>query len=166
MLPETIATLGIVDTHAEIDEDYLIVGPNNPQKGAVIQARVNRPEPRMAKQLISEGAMVASGILLGYAHAFAARITKYWPHPGQELTDTVEYNCFPEGECRLIADTYRHIPRSVVNSMRLSPPAFPMRAFRVQGSGWCSRKPLGGLRPESEAGQRANTRAPNLALTE
>jgi hypothetical protein len=84
-MPETVATLGIVDTRMEIDEDYLLVGPDNPQKGAVVQARVNRPGPGIARQLINEGAMIASGILLGYAQAFAARIYKYWPHFGTRI---------------------------------------------------------------------------------
>jgi hypothetical protein len=52
-MPESVATLGMIDSHHEGHEDYLVVGPNNAQKGAVIQARVNRPETRLAKQLIS-----------------------------------------------------------------------------------------------------------------
>jgi mannose-1-phosphate guanylyltransferase len=130
----------MIDSHHKGHEDYLVVGPNNAQKGAVIQARVNRPETRLAKQLITEGAMVASGILLGYAQTFAARINEYWPHLAQELIRIVKSDCLPDAERRFSAGAYRQIPRSVMNSMRLSPPTFPMRAFRVQGSGWCSRK--------------------------
>jgi mannose-1-phosphate guanylyltransferase len=162
MIPDCIVTLGMIDTHPEIDEDYLVVGPNNNQKGAVILARVNRPESRAAQQLINEGAMVASGILLGYAHAFAARIRKYWPHLARELTHTLESDCRPEGENRLSGQAYRHVPRSIINSIRLSSPTFPMRAFRVQGSGWCSRKPIKEIRPESASDRRAGTFGPNL----
>ena len=140
VMPESIATLGMIDSHHESHEDYLVVGPNNAQKGAVIQARVNRPESRLAKQLITEGAMVASGILLGYAQAFAARINKYWPLLARELIHTLESDYLLDGERSLSASSYRQIPRAVMNSVRLSPPTFPMRAFRVQGSGWCSRK--------------------------
>jgi mannose-1-phosphate guanylyltransferase len=137
--PESVATLGMIDAHVEIDQDYLVVGPNNLQKGAVIQARINRPEPRIAQQLVSEGAVVASGILLGYAQAFAARIYKYWPHLGRELAHGLDADSDSELENRLSSETYRHIPRSAINSIRLSPPTFPMRAFPVRGSGWCSR---------------------------
>jgi hypothetical protein len=101
---------------------------------------VNRPESRLAKQLITEGAMVASGILLGYAQAFAARISKYWPHLARDLIHTLESDCLLGGERRFSASAYRQIPRAVMNSVRLSPPTFPMRAFPVQGSRWCSRK--------------------------
>jgi len=156
IMPDTIATLGIVDTHMEIDEDYLVVGPNNPQKGAVIQARVNRPDPRITRQLTNEGAMIASGILLGYAQAFAARFCKYWPHLAQVLSDSLQLRSNPEVENRLVTDTYRDIPRSVIHSIRLSPPTFPMRAFRVQGSGWCRWKPVGQGQPQPDNRRRAN----------
>jgi mannose-1-phosphate guanylyltransferase len=141
-MPESVATLGMIDSHRHPggEEDYLVVGPRHAQKGAAIQARINRPERRLAKQLINEGAMVASGILLGYAEAFAARINKYWPHLAQELIHTLEKNPAVELERKFSAFAYRQIPRLAMNSARLSPPTFPARAFPVQGSGWCSRQ--------------------------
>jgi hypothetical protein len=139
-VPGGVATLGMVDTHTELDEDYLVVGPDNAQTGAVIQAKVNRPAPPIARQLIKEGAMVSSGVLLGYAHAFASHIYRCWPTLARELDITRESNSIPECENRFLFDDYRHIPRAVIGSLRWSPPIFPMRAFRVQGSGWCSRK--------------------------
>jgi mannose-1-phosphate guanylyltransferase len=162
LIPESVVTLGMMDTYPESDEDYLVVGPNNAHKGAVIQARVNRPEPRVAQQLVIEGAMVASGILLGYAHAFAARIRKYWPHLAHELTHAMEPDCDSDQEHRFSADLYRHIPGRVINSIRLSSATFPMRAFQVQGCGWCSRKPLKEIRPAAASDRRAYTRGPNI----
>jgi mannose-1-phosphate guanylyltransferase len=142
-MPESVATLGMIDSHHEGHEDFLVVGPQHPEKGAAIQARINRPEKRLAKQLISEGAMVASGILLGYAQAFAARINKYWPHLAQELGNTLKNDAIGDAERKFSAFAYRQVPRLVLQSVRLSPPTFPARAFAVRGSGWCSRK-LGG----------------------
>ena len=146
-VPGTVATLGMSDTPPETDEDYLIVGPASSHVGAAIQAKANRPRRSAARQLLKEGALVASGILLGQAQAFAARIHKYWPHLARELTDTMGSDRSPEAEHRLSADTYQHLSRLVVSSMRLSPLTFPMRAFRVQGSGWCSRKRLNDVQP-------------------
>jgi mannose-1-phosphate guanylyltransferase len=146
--PGTVATLGMSDTHPGTDEDYLIVGPASSQTGAAIQAKANRPGPAAARQLSREGALVASGILLGHAQAFAARIQKYWSHLARELANTVRSDHCPEMEHRLPADAYQHLSRSVMSSIRLSPPAFPMRAFRVQGSGWCSRKHSNQMQPE------------------
>ena len=141
-MPESVATLGMIDSHPHPggEEDYLVVGPRHAQRGAAIQARINRPERRLAKQLISEGAMVASGILLGYAQAFAARINNYWPHLAQELIHTLEKDPAADVERKFSAFAYRQIPRLVMHSVWLSPPAFPARAFAVQGSGWCSRQ--------------------------
>lgn len=145
VIPESVATLGMIDSHPHSgdEEDYLVVGPRHAQKGAVIQARINRPERGLAKQLISEGAMVASGILLGYAQAFAARIKKYWPHLAQELIQTLEKDPAVEVERRFSAFAYKQIS-SLTYSVPLSPPTFPARAFPVHGSGWCSRQ-FGGI---------------------
>lgn len=140
--PGTVATLGMSDPYPGNDEDYLVVGPESCQTGAVIQARAHRPAPSIAKQLVKEGALVASGILLGQAQAFAERVRKYWPTLALELTDNVDANSLSTEERRLSVDAYRHISRSAMSSIRMSPPAFPMRAYRVQGSGWCSRKPF------------------------
>jgi mannose-1-phosphate guanylyltransferase len=139
-MPESVATLGMIDSHPGVEEDYLVVGPRHAQKGSAIQAQINRPERRLAKQLISEGAMVASGILLGSAQAFAARINKYWPHLAEELIHSLEKEPAAEVERKFSAFAYRQIPCLAVHSVRLSPPTFPARAFPVQGSGWCSRQ--------------------------
>jgi hypothetical protein len=90
---------------------------------------------------------VASGILLGQARAFAARIHKYWPQIGRELTEGVGSIASSRAEHRLPSDAYRRISRSVIGSMCLFPPTFAMRAFRVRGSGWCSRQRLDDVQP-------------------
>jgi mannose-1-phosphate guanylyltransferase len=140
VMPESVATLGMIDSHQAGEEDYLVVGPHDTQKGAAIQARINRPERRLAKQLMREGALVASGILLGYAQAFGARINKYWPQLAQELIDALKRNRLADVERKFSAFAYRQLPRVVMQSVQLSPPTFPARAFPVQGSGWCSRQ--------------------------
>jgi hypothetical protein len=140
--PSIVATLGMSDAHTEADEDYLIVGPGNSHMGAAIQARVNRPAPSAARRLLEQGALVASGILLGHAQAFAARIHRYWPQLARELSGIGGLERRPEAEPRLLANVYQHISRLGSLSMSLFPPTFAMRAFHVRGSGWCSRKRL------------------------
>jgi mannose-1-phosphate guanylyltransferase len=152
-LPDTVATLGMSDAYPGIDEDYLIVGPESSRTGATIQAKSNRPAPSIAKQLLREGALVASGILLGHARAFAERVDKYWPLLAREFAAALDSDRLPDAEHRLSAAAYRHISRSVLSSIRLFPPTFPMRAFRVQGSGWCSRKPLNVTPPQPASGR-------------
>lgn len=165
-VPGTVATLGMSDTHPGTDEDYLIVGPASSQTGAAIQAKANRPGHSAAKQLLKEGALVASGILLGQAQAFAARIQKYWPHLARELASATASDHSPEAEHRLASGAYQHISRSVMSSLRLSPPTFPMRAFRVQGSGWCSRKPLNDVQSARAFSLRTSSYGLNCARTE
>jgi mannose-1-phosphate guanylyltransferase len=165
-VPGTVATLGMSDSHSGTDEDYLIVGPISSHMGAAIQAKANRPAPSVAKRLLDEGALVASGILVGHAQAFAARIHKYWPQLARELTDMAGSGRSPEAAHRLSADVYQHISRSVLCSMRLFPPTFAMRAFRVQGSGWCSRKPLHDVHSTSAFGLRPDSRGLSSVRTE
>ena len=138
-MPGTVATLGMSDTHPGTDEDYLIVGAGNSEMGAAIQAKANRPGPSVAKRLLNEGALVASGILVGHAQAFAARFHKYWPQLARELTHTPQSGRCLEAENRLSANVYQYIARSVLGSMRLFPPTFAMRAFRVQKVGVAAR---------------------------
>ena len=138
-MPESAATLGMIDSHPGGEEDYLVVGPRHAQKRAAIQARINRPERRLAKQLISEGAMVASGILLGYAQAFAARIDKYWPHLAQELIHALEKDPAAEVERKFSAFAYRQIPRWPCTRCGCFPD-ISRAGFPVQGSDWCSRQ--------------------------
>lgn len=165
-VPDTVATLGMSDTHPGTEEDYLIVGRGSAQMGTVILARANRPAPSVAKQLSEEGALVASGILLGQARAFAARINKYWPQLERTLTECVGSAAFPGAEYRLASDAYRRISRSVIASMRLFPPTFAMRAFRVRGSGWCSRKRLDDVQPASGFARRPSCAGLNPARTD
>lgn len=152
-LPGTVATLGMSDTHSETDEDYLIVGPGSSEMGAAIQAKASRPGPSEAKRLLDEGALVASGILLGHAQAFAARIHKYWPELARELTDSLGSDVSREAERQLSTGAYRDISRSAMHTVSLFPPTFAMRAFRVRGSGWCSCKRLNDVPAPSAHGR-------------
>ena len=134
--------------------------------GAAIQAKANRPAPSVAKRLSDEGALVASGILVGHAQAFAERIHKYWPQLARELINTVSADRSQEVEHRLSAGVYQHISRSFLCATRLFPPTFAMRAFRVQGSGWCSRKRMHDVRPAPAFALRATSHRPNSVRTD
>jgi mannose-1-phosphate guanylyltransferase len=165
-VPDTVATLGMSDTHPGSEEDYLVVGRGSTQTGAVILAKADRPAPSAAKQLSEEGALVASGIFLGQARAFAARFHKYWPQLVRELTECVGSVPFPGAEHPFSSDVYRRISRSVIGAMRLFLSTFATRAFRVRGSGWCSRKRLDDVQPVSGGAPRASHGALNSAGTD
>jgi mannose-1-phosphate guanylyltransferase len=50
-VPGRVVTLGMVDTHTELDENYLVVAPDNAQAGALIQAKVNQPALPIARHV-------------------------------------------------------------------------------------------------------------------
>ncbi len=134
-IPEGVGTLGMIDIDDGIDEDYLVPcatkvgGP-----GLAVQAMARQPVGWVARHLRQHGAMVASGILTGYAGPFAAHISKHRPGLRKALTKGIR--AAAGGENRLCADMYRGVPRSVLRSLRWWPPTFPQRAFRVHHCGW------------------------------
>jgi hypothetical protein len=133
-IPEGVGTLGMLDIDTGIDEDYLV--PFGTPAGAdqVVQAMARRPAGWVAGHLKHHGAMVASGIMSGYARVFAAHASKHWPGLTTALSKIVGIGA--KGERFLYADRYREIPRAVLRSLRWWPPTFPQRALRVYRCGW------------------------------
>ena len=86
-----------------------------------------------ATHLRQHGAMVAFGILTGYAGRFAAHILKHRPTLTSALTKVTRA---AGDENRLSVDMYRAMPRSSMRSLRWWPPMFPQRAFPVYRCGW------------------------------
>jgi mannose-1-phosphate guanylyltransferase len=133
-IPEGVATLGMLDIDDGIDEDYLVPCEAQEGPGLAILGMARRPVGWVAQHLRQNGAMVASGILTGYAGVFAEHIHKHWPVLAQALSD---FNAAAVGgENRLRADMCRGVPRSVLGSPRWCPPTFPQRALRVFRCGW------------------------------
>jgi hypothetical protein len=133
-VPEGVATLGMVDIDDGIDEDYLVPCAANDGPGLVILGMARRPVRWVVQHLRQQGALVASGILTGYAGVFAEHIHKRWPALAKTLSDFKAVAA--GGENRIEADMCRDIPRSVLQSLRWSPPLLPQRALRVLRCGW------------------------------
>src|SRR5271165_3397374 len=85
-IPEGVGTLGMIDIDDGIDEDYLV--PYGTRFGPVVgvQGMARQPAGWVAGQLRQHGAMVASGILTGYAGRFAEHIVKHRPTLVSALT--------------------------------------------------------------------------------
>jgi mannose-1-phosphate guanylyltransferase len=137
---EGVATLGMVDMDEGIDEDYLIAGRENAGPGLVVEGFARRPTAWVARRLKHQGAMIASGIMVGYAGAFAAHISKNWPGLTLRLTRLVAAASSACEECELPMNLQAGVPRHVVRSLRWNPPCFPQRVFCVRGCGWSSLK--------------------------
>jgi mannose-1-phosphate guanylyltransferase len=76
---EGVVTLAMVDIDEGIDEDYLAVTRARTGAGFTVLGFARRPTSWTARLLVQQGAMIASGIMIGYAGVFAAHISKHWP---------------------------------------------------------------------------------------
>jgi mannose-1-phosphate guanylyltransferase len=133
-IPERVGTLGMIDIEDGIDEDYLLPFESKVGLGLGVRAMARQPAGWVAQHLRQHGAVVASGILTGYAGTFAAHIAKYKPGVAKALSKAT--GLAAGNEKRVSADVYREVPRSVLKSLRWWPPIFPQRAFRVYRCGW------------------------------
>jgi mannose-1-phosphate guanylyltransferase len=133
-VPEGAATLGMVEIDDGVDEDYLVPCEANEGPGLAVLGMARRPVGWVAQHLRQHGAMVASGILTGYAGVFAEHIHNRRPALAKALSDFKA--AAVGGENRLHADMCRNVPRSVLQPLRWSPPLFPQRALRVLRCGW------------------------------
>ncbi len=133
-IPERVGTLGMIDIDAALDEDYLVPREANAGPGLTVHAMARQPIGWVAHHLRQRGAMIASGILTGYAAAFASHIFRHCPDLANSLTNMnrLAVDC----ERHLSAEIYGHVPSTVLRSLRWWPPTFPQRAFRVHRCGW------------------------------
>jgi mannose-1-phosphate guanylyltransferase len=144
---EGVVTLGMVDIHEGIDEDYLAVARARIGAGFTVLGFARRPTSWAARLLVQQGAMIASGMMIGYAGAFAAHISKHWPGLTQRLAKLSAAAAAAESECEVPMDLQRGVPIPTMKTLRWNPPMFPQRAIPVIGSGWS------GLRTQRAVGQ-------------
>jgi len=139
-VPEGVVSLGMVDLEEGLDEDYLVVGRPRVGGGLIVEGFARRPVAWVARHLRQSGALVASGIMIGYAGVFAAHISKNWPGIAKKLSHVVSAAAAIGEECEIPSSLNRGVPPAVLHSLRWHPPAFPQRAFGVRGSGWSGLK--------------------------
>jgi hypothetical protein len=136
-IQEGAVTLGMVDLEEGADEDYLVVSRAQSGRGLKVDGFARRPVPWVARHLAQHGALVASGILIGYAGAFAEHISRnWWPGISNKLMRIVSAATAAGEECEISSSLNRGVPPAVLHSLRWHPPAFPQRVFGVRGSGW------------------------------
>jgi hypothetical protein len=128
----------MLDAEDAVDENYLLVSRARIGRGLSVDGFARRPVAWVARHLKSHGALVASGIMIGYAGVFAAHISKNWPGISRRLTVLSETAAMAGEECDVPASLDRNVPKSILNSLRWRPPAFKQRVFGVCRSGWSS----------------------------
>jgi mannose-1-phosphate guanylyltransferase len=139
-IPEGAATLGMLDIDESLDEDYLIVGRATAGPALAVRGIARRPTAWVARHLRRQGAVVASGITVGYAGVFAAHLSKQWPGIASKLMRLLAAATAAQVECEIPAALLEGVPNTFLKSLTWSPPALPQRVFTVCQSGWSGLK--------------------------
>jgi hypothetical protein len=133
---EGAITLGMLDIEDSIDEDYLVVTRPAVGRGLSVDGYARRPVAWVARHLKGNGALVSSGIIVGYAGAFAAHISKAWPGATKSLLESAHAAEAAGQECLIQPAATRSPSAAPSHLLRWHPPAFPQRVFGVYKSGW------------------------------
>jgi mannose-1-phosphate guanylyltransferase len=139
-IPEGAVTLGMLDREEGVDEDYLLVGRARDGRGLRVDGFARQPVPWVARHLRQHGALVASGILIGYAGVFAAHISKHWPGVSKKLAQLTAAAGARGEECKIPSVAYKGDPPALPHSLRWRPSAFRQRVIGVCHSGWSGLK--------------------------
>ena len=137
---EGVMTLGMVDIDEGVDEDYIVVGRARTGRSLAVDGIARRPTAWVARHLRRQGALVSSGIIIGYASVLAAHILKNWPGISGRLTTLAAMAGAAKLECEIPRDLQRRMPASVLKSLRWQAPGFPQRVIPVYECGWSSLK--------------------------
>jgi mannose-1-phosphate guanylyltransferase len=132
---EGVATLGMIDIDEGADEDYMMVGRAHGGCGFEVRGIARRPTAWVARHLRRQGAVVSSGIMIGYAGVFAAHMAKHWPEMTQRLTNLLAVSSAAQLECGIPSSLQDRMPGSILKSP-WNPRTFPQRVFPVCDSGW------------------------------
>lgn len=139
-IPEGAATLGMLDIDESHDEDYLVLGRAAAGPGLAVRGMARRPTAWVARHLRRQGAVVASGITVGYAGVFAAHLSKQWPGMASQLMRLLTAATAAQVECEIPATLLEGVPHTVLKSLTPCPPTLPQRVFTVCQSGWSGLK--------------------------
>jgi len=139
-IPEGVVTLGMLDPEEAVDEDYLLVGRARAGRALRVDGFARKPVPWVARRLRQHGALVASGVLIGYAGVFAAHISKHWPGVSKTLTHLIAAATLRGEECKISSVMNKGDPPALPESLRWRPSAFRQRVIGVCHSGWSGLK--------------------------
>jgi hypothetical protein len=139
-VPEGAVTLGMLDPEEAVDEDYLLVGRARIGRALRVDGFARKPVPWVARRLRQHGALVASGILIGYAGVFAAHISKHWPGVSRKLAQLIAAATARGEECKIPCVVNKGDPPALPESLRWRPSAFRQRVIGVCHSGWSGLK--------------------------
>jgi mannose-1-phosphate guanylyltransferase len=139
-IPEGAVTLGMLDPEEAVDEDYLLVGRARTGRALRVDGFARTPVSWVARRLRQRGALVASGILIGYAGVFAAHISRHWPGLSKKLVQLMADATLRGEECKIPSVVNRGELPALPDSLCWRPATFRHRAIGVCHSGWSGLK--------------------------
>lgn len=133
---EGALTLAMIDAEDGVDEDYLVLDRSRFRNGLRVLGVARRPNTWVAHHLRRQGALIASGIMIGYAGVFAAHISRQWPGITRQLDQATRTATAASAECELSMSLNRAMPKLTLASLRWHAPTLKQRALGVEGCGW------------------------------
>jgi hypothetical protein len=142
---DDVVTLGMTTTESVIDENSLTLRASVGRPTGTVPVSRSDPGSSSAEGSAQRGALIASGIYIGYAGTLAMQLYKYWPALTHALLRQLAGPLDRGGE--------RRVPPSLVREALLAaprrdwdrPPWVPRHAFRVNPCGWsglCSTRAI------------------------
>jgi hypothetical protein len=136
LVPEGVLTLAMIDPEHGVDEDYLVLDRSACCIGQQVLGVARRPNTWVAHLLRQQGALIASGIVIGYAGALAAHVSRQWPGLTRQLNDAATTATAASAECELSTRISCRGLRPALASLRWHAPTLKQRALTVAGCGW------------------------------
>jgi mannose-1-phosphate guanylyltransferase len=131
-----ILTLGIVGFG--IDEDYLLLRARDDRPTVAVASVAQRPLEWIARDIVRQGAVVASGIYIASATTLASLFYKYWPTLTHRILRHLKLSRAPGVENRIASAVPQEALRAASRPFRDRSPWLILRALRVADCGWSS----------------------------
>jgi hypothetical protein len=133
---DDVVTLGMTTTESVIDEDSLTLCASvGRPTGTVLMPRSD-PRSSSVEGSAQRGALIASGIYIGYAGTLAMQLYKYWPTLTHELLRQLAGPLDRGGERRVPPSLAREALLAAPRQYWDRPPWVPRQVFRVNPCGW------------------------------
>jgi mannose-1-phosphate guanylyltransferase len=134
-LADGVVTLGFVGSPLDVDEDYLVLSPPDGRPTAAVSVTARRPMDWVTPQLVRRGALVASGIYVGYAGSLARLLYRYWPTLTHKLLRHFARSIVPGVENHIPPNLALAALRAAPRPFWDRPPWIPLRALRIANCG-------------------------------
>jgi mannose-1-phosphate guanylyltransferase len=141
-LADGIATLGMIAAEPGIDEDYLALSAADDRPTVAVAFSSQEHSEWVARDLVRRGAVIASGIYIGYARTLASVLYKYWPALTQTTLRHLKQSVHRGVEIRIPLTVAQEELRASSRPFWDHPPWMWLRALRVAHCGWSSLRSL------------------------